>query len=131
MIDNENKIIQAVKTALITDYPNMPVYSITTLAPETFPCVSIEESDNYVYKKAMTNSNIENMAVVMYEVNVFSNKAGGKKAEAKAIFQIIDTTLINLGFIREYTKPVSFNDGTAYRYAGRYKGFATKSITED
>ena len=41
MIDNENKIIQAVKTALETDYPDVPVYSITTLAPETFPCVSI------------------------------------------------------------------------------------------
>ncbi|MBQ6264899.1 MAG: hypothetical protein IJK60_05560 [Clostridia bacterium] len=127
MIDNENKIIQAVKTALETDYPDVPVYSITTLAPETFPCVSIEEADNYIYKKAMTNSSFENMDIVMYEVNVFSNKASGKKQQAKSIFQIIDSTLLNLGFIREYTKPVSFNDGTAYRFTGRFKGYATKS----
>lgn len=131
MIDNENRIIQAVKTALETDYPDMPVYSITQLVPETFPCVSIEESDNYIYKKAMTNSSFENMDVVMYEVNVYSNKASGKKTEAKTIFKIIDETLLKLGFIREYTKPISLDSGTAYRFVGRFKGFAEKITTEE
>lgn len=126
MIDRENEVIQAVKSALATDYPDMPVYSITTLAPETFPCACVEMMDNYTLKEARTTSNIENMAQVMFEVNVYSNKAKGKKAEAKAIFNIIDETLTGLFFTREYTRPVNIDNGTAYRYVGRYKGLISK-----
>lgn len=131
MIDNENEVVQAVKTALLTDYPNMPVYSITTLAPETFPCVCVEMMDNYTYKPARTTSAVENMAQVMYEVNVYSNKTTGKKAEAKAIFDIIDTTLTGLFYTREYTRPVNMDNGTAYRLIGRYKGIISKKITTE
>lgn len=131
MIDNENEVIQAVKTALHDDFPNMPVYSITTLAPETFPCACVEMMDNYTYKQARTTANIENMAQVMYEVNVYSNKAKSKKTEAKKIFQIIDETLTGLFYTREYTRPVNIDNGTAYRLVGRYKGIISKNTEEN
>ena len=127
MIDIESKVITDVKTALAIDYPNLPVYSTVMPIPEKFPCACVEEIDNYVCKDAMTTSRIENVAEVTYEVNVYSNKKTGRKAEAKAIFQIIDTTLSDMGFIREYTKPVSLDNGTVYQYIARYTYLATQN----
>ena len=127
MIDIESKVISEIKTALATDYPDLPLYSTMTRIPEKMPCACVEEIDNYVYKNAMTTSRIENVAEVTYEVNVYSNKKKGKKAECKAIFQIIDTTLSKMGFIREYTKPVTLDSGTVYQYIARYTTLATQN----
>ena len=127
MIDIESKVISEIKTALATDYPNLPLYSTMTRIPEKMPCACVEEIDNYIHKNAMTTSHIENVAEVTYEVNVYSNKKTGKKAECKAIFQIIDETLSDMGFIREYTKPVTLDSGTVYQYIARYTTLATNN----
>lgn len=127
MINIESKVIAAVKAALSTDYPDLLVYSMMIPSPETFPCVCVEEIDNYIYKDAMTTSHIENIAEVTYEVNVYSNSKTGKKSEAKTIFEIIDTTLSDMGFIREYTKPVTMDNGTVYRFTARYTTLATNN----
>ena len=127
MIDIESKVIAAVKSALLTDYPDILVYSMMIPSPENFPCVCVEEIDNYIHENAMTTSNIENVAEVTYEVNVYSNSKTGKKSEAKAIFQIIDNTLSDMGFIREYTRPVTMDNGTVYRFTARYTTLATNN----
>ncbi|MBO7712422.1 MAG: hypothetical protein J6S85_02565 [Methanobrevibacter sp.] len=127
MINIESKVIAAVKAALSTDYPDLLIYSMMIPSPESFPCVCVEEIDNYIYKDAMTTSHIENVAEVTYEVNVYSNSKTGKKSEAKAIFEIIDTTLSDMGFIREYTKPVTMDNGTVYRFTARYTTLATQN----
>ena len=92
MINIESKVIAAVKAALSTDYPDLLIYSMMIPSPESFPCVCVEEIDNYIYKDAMTTSRIENIAEVTYEVNVYSNSKTGKKSEAKTIFEIIILT---------------------------------------
>ena len=94
------------------------------MTPETFPCVSVEEIDNYVHRNAMTTSRIENVAEVTYEVNVYSNSKKGKKSETKAIFQLIDGALSKMGFIRSYTKPATLDNGTVYRLIARYEMLA-------
>ena len=127
MIDIESKVIDEVKSALSTDYSNIPIYSMLVASPEKFPCITVEEIDNSICKDAMTTSRIENIAEVTYEVNVYSNSKKGKKAETKAIFQIIDSTLTEMGFIREYTKPVTMDNGTVYRLTARYETLATNN----
>lgn len=60
----------------------------------------------------------------MYEVNVFSNKTGYKKSEAKAIMDTIDDQFAALGFTRTMCNPVSnLQDATIYRIVARYLGY--------
>lgn len=56
----------------------------------------------------------------MYEVNVYSNKTSGKKAECRAIAAVIDDILLGLGFTRTMKNPVSMDDATIYRMVTRY-----------
>lgn len=95
-------------------------------APTRFPAVSIIETDNSVLEKMIT-TNIENHVHVMYEVNVFSNLAGYKKAEAKAIMNIIDDEFTKLDFVRTMMSPASnIMDATIYRIVSRYEGYIDK-----
>lgn len=90
-------------------------------SPSKFPAVSIIESSNVVYQK-MRTIKIENCAKVMYEVNVFSNLTGYRKAEAEAIMSVIDDEFSNLNFTRVMWTPASnIQDATIYRVVARYE----------
>ena len=120
MIDNESIIGQAVLTALRTEYPDITVYDETLLAPSVFPCVCIEQIDNYVNTRTVDSGSNENHVVVTYEVNVYSNKRKNKKSECKAIFSIVSDTLVNLGFMRNSMLPMSIDNSTKFRIVGRF-----------
>ena len=85
MIDIESMVVNAVRNAVKTKYPKCDIVSEYVDTPSQFPCVQILEADNYTYRRTQDNNLLEHHANVMYEVNVFSNKTDGKKAEAKAI----------------------------------------------
>lgn len=62
------------------------------------------------------------MAQVMFEVNVYSNKAEGKKTECKTIMNEIDKTLFAMNFKRLALTPVpNMEDATIYRLVARYR----------
>lgn len=91
-------------------------------APTRFPAVSIIEIDDSVYRKMIT-TNIENHTKLTFEVNCFSNLAGYKKAEAKAIMDIVDDEFSKFGFVRTMRSPASnILDATIYRIVARYEG---------
>ena len=90
--------------------------------PARFPAVTIIENSNIVLKR-MRTLNIENAATLMYEVNVFSNKIGYKKAEAKEILSTVDEVFESLGFTRVMSSPTpNIQDSTIYRMTARYEG---------
>lgn len=120
MIDNESTIGQAVLTALRAEYPNITVYDETLLAPSVFPCVCIEQIDNYANTYTIDSGSNENHANVAFEINVYSNKKKTKKTECKTIFSIVSDTLVNLGFVRNSMIPMSLNDATIFRIVGRF-----------
>ena len=71
--------------------------------------------------RSQDGSNQENHAVVMYELDVFSNKATGRKAEAKAIAKVVDQVMLTLGFNRTFLNTIPNEyDATIYRVKGRY-----------
>ena len=71
---------------------------------------------------------MENHAEVMYELNVYSNKAKGKKAECKEIAAFIDSKMSALGFTRIMLTPIpNMDDATIYRMTGRYKALISKN----
>jgi hypothetical protein len=61
------------------------------------------------------------------ELNVYSNKNKGKKAECKAIAALIDSELARLGFTRTMLNPIpNMDSATIYRMIGRYTAKVSK-----
>lgn len=121
MIDIENDVINLVTETVHNGWPTAFVGGEYTEYPSAFPAVTVEEIDNRVYEK-MRTENIENAVTVTYQINVFSNKAGQRKSEAKSIVNAIDTALTAKGFTRMMTEHVpNLNDSKIFRYVARYE----------
>ena len=111
-----------VSTALRAEFAGIFVSGEYVPTPPKFPAVSIVEADNRIATRYRTTE-IENGAIVMYEVNVYSNKVSGKKAEAKAVAAVLDNEFRKLGFSRTMKNQVpNMNDATIYRIVCRYEG---------
>lgn len=122
MIDVENEIFTEIAKAVRGEFPKAYVTGEYVRTPPSFPCISIEERDNYPFRRTQTSTSLEKHAVIMYEVNVYSNKKSGKKSECKAITKVIDETFERLGFYRRMLTPVpNLEDATIYRITGRYQ----------
>jgi hypothetical protein len=122
VIDVENAVFHAVVTKVREQYPNIYMVGEYVKSPSSFPAVSLVEMDNAIRTDTIDSGSTENHANVMYEVNVYSNKATGKKSECKAIIALIDEEMLALGFQRVSITPVpNMNDSTIYRMVARYK----------
>lgn len=98
-------------------------------APSRFPATSIIEVDNSVYRKMTTREQIENAASIAYEVNVYSNKVGYKKMEAKQIMNVIDEVFASMNFTRTMLQPASnIQDATIYRLVARYEAVVDRDL---
>lgn len=130
MIDIENEVFNTVATAVRKQYPNIYMTGEYIKSPPKFPCVSLIENDNQAYNATRDTSSNENHVVVVYEVNVYSNKIGGKKAECKAILALIDDNMSKFGFTRSFYNPVpNGEDATIYRIVARYRAIVSKDKT--
>lgn len=130
MIDVENEIFTLVSTAVRAKYPKIYMTGEYLKSPPSFPCVSLIETDNQIYRNTRDSGNIENHVQVLYEVNVYSNKTSGKKSECKAIIALIDSEMESLGFTRTLTNPVPNEaDATIYRMVARYRAIISKNKT--
>jgi hypothetical protein len=127
MIDVENDIFNDVATAVRTKYPDIYMVGEYVKTPPRFPCVSLVEMDNQSYQRTEDSGNVENHVSVMYEVNIYSNKQVGKKAECRAIAALIDERMLALGFARTMLQPIpNLDDATIYRMVGRYSAVISK-----
>ncbi|MBQ3989518.1 MAG: hypothetical protein II630_01640 [Bacteroidales bacterium] len=121
MIDIENDVFDTVATALRSAHAGIWVAGEFVDSPAKFPAVTIVESDNRIFERMRTRR-IENAVRVMYEVQIYSNKASGKKAEAKAIADTADGVFARLGFTRTMRSQVAnLKDATIYRIVCRYE----------
>ena len=130
MIDMENEIFNEVSERIRAKYPNLFMTGEYVKSPPSFPCVSLVEADNATFRNSQTSDGKENHAAVMYELNVYSNKTKGKKAECKEIAAFIDDLMMGLNFTRTMLEPVPNQDGaTIYRMLGRYRAVISKNRT--
>lgn len=129
MIDIENVLYTELHNILIEKFPTLSMSGIEERLPSSFPFVSVVEAENAVRTSTIDSGSIENHVNLMYEVNIYSNKADGKKAEAKSVYAVLDNYFIARGFVRTSSKPISLNDGTIYRITARYTGCADKNNT--
>lgn len=127
MIDIENSVFNEISTKVREGFPALYMVGEYVKTPPKFPCVSLVEMDNQSYQPTEDSGSSENHASLMYEVNIYSNKTVGKKAECKAIAALIDERMLSMGFARMMLQPIpNLDDATIYRMVGRYRGVVSK-----
>jgi hypothetical protein len=92
---------------------------------------ALSESENVMVDNLMDSSGEEKYAGLGYRLQVFSNKVGGKKAEAKAIFATADERLRGLGFRRKsYTTTPEIYNSTIFSITATYEAIVdTNGVT--
>lgn len=130
MISIQNELFTIIATALRTAIGGIYVAGEYVRQPPSMPAVYIVEMDNAVDRMGRDSGGIENFADVMYQVDIFSNKAKGKKSEALDIADVVDAEFARLGFTRTYLTPVpNMDDGSIYRLTGRWTATVSKDKT--
>lgn len=130
MIDIEYEVFDAVVKSLSKKYPKLNAASEYVSSPAAFPHLSLYEADNVVYERTQSGENTENHAVVMYEANIYSNKASRKKQECKNIAADLDETMARMGFTRIMLNQIpNLNDASIYRITARYTAVVSKNKT--
>lgn len=126
MIDVESIVFTKVATSLRSEFSGIFVAGEEVAAPSTFPAVTIVEMDNSDYEESMDAPDAENHVRVMYQVDVYSNKTSGKKAECKKIIADVDKTIKGLGFVRIMKSPMPSSSSSIYRITARYRAVIGK-----
>ena len=130
MIDCESTIFQMCADAFRAEYPNGFITPEYVAQPPMFPAVMVQTMSNTIVQRAVDNGSVENAANVMVQVDIYSNRNSGKKAQAKAIAELIDEQLKSRRFERTHMNPVpNFNDATIYRITARYERQITDQET--
>ena len=128
MIDIENDVFNDAAAVLRAEYSGIFVTGEYTETPAKFPAVTIVEADNRVLEN-MRTLNIENAILSMFEINIYSNKASGKKSEAKAIANTVDEFFSSIGYTRTFREQVpNLKDATIYRIVCRYEANVDKDL---
>lgn len=122
MIDVQNEIFTAVAKAVRLAHNGAAVFGEYTRAPSKFPAVTLDEVENVSVDYLIDSSDEEKYAGLSYRLQVFSNKTGGKKAEARSLFATADNVLLSLGFRRvTYTTIPEIYDSTIYSITATYE----------
>lgn len=126
MISPEILVFSKIANRLRTENPGIFVTGDDTTSPATFPAVVIVEADNSVVQRMrLAAPDIEQAASLLYEVNIYTNRVGYKRLDAKEIMQIIDEEFASMGFTRTLCTPISnLQDASIYRLLARYTGVA-------
>lgn len=128
MIQPENYIFDIVSKALKAAHKGISVSGEYVNIPASFPAVTVIESDNRVYERMRTTT-IENAVSLMYECNIYANRAGYKKQDANAILQTLSDTFERIGFTRTFCNPIAnLQDATIYRIVVRFQGVCDKDF---
>jgi hypothetical protein len=122
MIDYENEIFTAVATEVRSKHAGTKIKSEYVRSPAEFPMVALSEIENVNVDNLIDSSHKEKYAGLGYRLQVFSNKEGGKKAEAKAIFKTADTILCGMGFHRvSYSTTPEIYNSTIFSITATYE----------
>lgn len=121
MFNIQREIFTAIANEVLASYPLCRITNAFVYAPAEFPCVAIVLSDDYVTQNTTDSSKADNYRDVTVTVDVYSNKADGKKTEAETIAQIVIDTLSPLNFEMRSCRPSSnLNNASNYRITATF-----------
>ena len=121
MIDIESTVFNQVATAFDAAYPSGSRYGEPVTSPPRFPCLTLEQVDNYTYMGSLDDAKTEHNAWVVFEVNVYSNLTSGAKQQCKDVMELVDTQLQSLNFVRLFCNPGKNADKKYTRLTARYR----------
>lgn len=122
MIDCENEVFTRVADGLRDAFPDVNVTSEYVRAPTSFPHVSVVMADSYSVTEKEDSTFQENLTGVLFEVNAYSNRASGRKAECKHLINLAGDILTRMNFRRIAQTPVpNLEDGSIYRITARFR----------
>ena len=128
MIDYFNEIFTVVATPVRAKHPGVTMIGEYIRKPSKFPCVTLDETQNVTMGELVDSSKEEKHAGLTYRMQVFSNKKGGKKAEARAIFATADKVMLGLGFRRvTYSPTPELYESTIYSITATYEAVIDKN----
>lgn len=127
MIDIENEVFDRLCTHMEAKRPGINMSGDTLNAPTEFPCVALEEVDNYPDRRTQDSVHTENHSIVMLEATIYSNKAVGRKQEARAIAGEVSDLIQSLGFTRISMNPAPVSGGGYYRLKLRFRAEVSAS----
>lgn len=122
MIDFENEIFTAVATQVRSKHSEAKIKGEYVRSPAEFPMLAVSEYENVDVDSLIDSSHEEKYAGLGYRLQVFSNKVGGKKAEAKAIFKTADKKMRGMGFRRvTYSTTPEIYNSTIFSITATYE----------
>lgn len=123
MIDPHIAALTAISTPLRAAYAGIVLYPEEVTTPAAFPCVTVQQIDNY--ETARSLSNTENAAVIELQLDLYSNKQTGNLTERQGMAAVIDTVLRALKYNRTfYNSNMPNIELTIKRSTMRYKKLA-------
>lgn len=125
MINIFNELFTYLTNAITTYNSSIKTASVYTNMPPSFPFVSMEEIDNSVYESTSDCCEIENHALVDYEINIYT-KDPNKKSKGDNIANVVDNLFKTYGFVRTTKNVLQSSDETTYRIIIRYSGVVSK-----
>lgn len=122
MLDFTNEIFTAVATEVRSEHEGATVTGEYIRTPSKFPAVALDEIENVTVEALVDSSDREKYSGLGYRVQVFSNKTGGKRAEARAIFATADDVMRRMGFRRvTYSTTPEIYNSTIYSIMATYE----------
>ena len=122
MLDFQNEIFTNVATDVRSAHEGVTVTGEYTRSPSKFPAVTLDEIENVTVGNLEDSSHEEKYSGLGYRLQVFSNKTGGKKAEAREIFATADNVMRRMGFRRvTYSTTPEIYDSTIYSITATYE----------
>lgn len=98
--------------------------------PKTMPAVTVAETRYDNVRTLNDNSGRERYVRLRYRVRIYSNKQNSRKAEARAIFDVADRIMWNMGFRRlAFTSTPELYESTTYGISAEYGTVADETGT--
>lgn len=121
MISFDNEIFNAVAKHLRSLYKGIQVKGEYVKIPAKFPLVTIDEISNVPVH--LDSAKVNKYAEVVYRVQVFSNLENGKRAQAREIYSVVDSKLMELGlFAKTYTSTPTIYNSEIYSITATFGG---------
>ena len=121
MIDFSNEIFNTVAKRLRSVFSGIQVMGEHISAPSKFPTVTVDETRNIPTN--LDSGKFGKYAAVTYRIQVFSNKTNGKRAEARSIYNTVDTVMQELGlYAKTYTTTPTIYNSEIYCITATYEG---------
>lgn len=122
MLDFFNEIFTKVAAAVRSKHKGTTITGEFTRKQSEFPAVTLDEIENVTVGELVDSSDEEKHSGLGYRLQVSSNKAGEKKAEARAIFATADKEMRGMGFRRvTYSTTPEIYDSTIYSIIATYE----------